>query len=146
VTDAIDNLAHDHADLNRRVLELGALIGSDEPAIVAKTKLDNLRDQLFLHFAREEEGLFPFVADHVPDLADRVHAMEIAHDTICGAVARMCHLLATGTTPVTLRPMFDRFAAAYGGHAKVESDLLRELRDRLDDEQRRALAALVRDL
>jgi iron-sulfur cluster repair protein YtfE (RIC family) len=146
IQDALATLIHDHADLNRQVLEIGALISSDEPIVVAKTKLDNLREQLFLHFAREEEGLFPFVTDHLPDLADRVHSMEVAHDTICGAIARMCHLLAAGTTAVSLGGLYDRFAAAYAGHARMEGELLQSLHDRLDEEQRVALAALVRDL
>jgi iron-sulfur cluster repair protein YtfE (RIC family) len=146
IKDALATLVHDHGDLNRQVLEIGTLIPSDEPLVVAKTKLDNLREQLFLHFAREEEGLFPFVADHVPELADRVHAMEVAHDTICGAIARMCHLLAAGTNPPALGSLYDRFAAAYAGHAKMEAELLQSLHDRLNDEERAALAALVRDL
>jgi uncharacterized protein YyaL (SSP411 family) len=144
--DALADLVHDHADLNRQVLELGTLIASDEPAIASKARLDDLREHLFAHFAREEEGLFPFVADHFPDLADRVNAMASAHDAICGAVARMCHLIAAGNSTQTLQPMFERFQVAYAQHARVESELLASLRDRLDDEQRVALATLVRDL
>lgn len=144
--DAIAELVHDHADLNRQVLEIGSLIASDEPAVASKARLDELREHLFAHFAREEEGLFPFVADHFPDLADRVHAMASAHDAICGAVARMCHLIAAGTNPVSLGPLFERFQLAYAQHARVEGELLASLKDRLDDEQLAALAALVRDL
>lgn len=63
MTDTLDDLAHDHADLNRRVLELGAQLRALQragagPAGLEAT-LSELRERLFLHFAREEEGLFP---------------------------------------------------------------------------------------
>jgi iron-sulfur cluster repair protein YtfE (RIC family) len=145
VEDALEELAHDHEDINRQVLEIGAGLAGHEP-VASKARLDDLREQLFLHFAREEEGLFPFVVDHFPDLADRVRQMETAHDAICGAVARMCHLLAAGQHPSSLKPLFDRFELAYAGHAKVEAELLHSLRKRVDADQRLALAELVRDL
>lgn len=146
VEDALEELAHDHEDINRQVLDIGARLASNEVAVASKARLDDLREQLFLHFAREEEGLFPFVVDHFPDLADRVRQMETAHDAICGAVARMCHLLAAGQNLIQLRPLFDRFELAYAGHAKVEAELLHSLRKRVDADQRLALAELVRDL
>jgi hypothetical protein len=146
--DPIGDIAHDHADLNRRVLELKGLLGgrgaNREPALV--TLMRELRENLFLHFAREEEGLFPFVSEHVPDLADQVQAMAIAHDAICGAVARMVHLASADAKPPTLVPVFERFQAAYASHAKTEAELLRNLRGRLDADQRTQLALLVRGL
>ncbi|MBA2541790.1 MAG: hemerythrin domain-containing protein [Deltaproteobacteria bacterium] len=145
VEDALEELSHDHEDLNRQVLDIGARLVSDEPA-ASNARLVELREQLFLHFAREEEGLFPFVVDHFPDLVDRVRQMETAHDAICGAVARMCHMLAAGTNPLALTPVFERFELAYAGHAKVEAELLFSLRKRVDADQRLALAELVRDL
>jgi hypothetical protein len=145
--DAIAELVHDHAELNRDVLALATMITNDAPAQALKPRLEELREHLFTHFAREEEGLFPFVADHFPDLADRVHAMSTAHDAICGAVARMCYLLAGNTNgSAVLRPLFERFQLSYAQHARVEGELLSSLRDRLTDEERTALAALVRDL
>jgi iron-sulfur cluster repair protein YtfE (RIC family) len=142
--DAIVVLVHDHADLNRQVIDLGAAIANDEAAPALKARLDGLREHLFHHFAQEEEGLFPFVVDHHGELADRVHAMVTAHDAICGAVARMAHLAGTSTT--SLRPLFERFEVAYAAHAKLEGELLRELEQRLDPEQRAVLGALVSGL
>jgi iron-sulfur cluster repair protein YtfE (RIC family) len=101
---------------------------------------------LFLHFAREEEGLFPLVSESVPDLADQVHAMALAHDAICGGLARMCHLAATNAELPTVLAVFTRFETAYASHAEVEAKLLHTLSGRLDPEQRARLAELVRGL
>jgi iron-sulfur cluster repair protein YtfE (RIC family) len=146
--DPVRELAHDHADLNRRVLEVGAMldgmrVGRDAKLVEA---LAELREHLFLHFAREEEGLFPFVAEHVPELGDRVHAMAVAHDAICGALARMCHLASSEAKPLALRAVFERFESAYAAHSSFEAELLRSLEGRLDADQRTQLAALVRGL
>jgi iron-sulfur cluster repair protein YtfE (RIC family) len=145
--DPIGDLAHDHADLNRRVLELGAIVsGRRKPQTSLITSLSELREQLFHHFAREEEGLFPFVSEHFPEVADQVHTMAIAHDAICGAVARMFHLASTEAKPSAIRAVFDRFESAYATHANVETELLRGLDGKLDADQRTQLALLVRDL
>lgn len=145
--DPIRELAHDHADLNRRVLELGAMIHRDRrTGSDLMDALSELREHLFLHFAREEEGLFPFVGEQLPDLAEHVHQMAVAHDAICGALARMFHMASTEARAVTLLAVFERFETAYAAHAKSETDLLRSLEGRLDADQRSQLAALVRGL
>lgn len=66
MSDPVRDLAHDHADLNRRVLALAAAFGTcsrtpDASAESLAPKLVELRETLFLHFVREEEGLFPFM-------------------------------------------------------------------------------------
>lgn len=149
--DPIRDLAHDHSDLNRRVLELGAMIGGRRTGRTGCDKglvemLSELREDLFLHFAREEEGFFPYVAEHLPELAEQVNAMAVAHDAICGALARMCHMAASEAKPTTLRAVFERFESAYAGHANSEAELLRSLDGRLDADQRTQLAVLVRGL
>jgi hypothetical protein len=104
--------------------------------------LEELREPLFLHFVREEEGLFPFVAE----LAHRVQAMATAHDAICGALARMCQLAAVDAPRASLAGVFERFETACAEHARTEATFLHELESRLDDAQRRRLAELVRGL
>ena len=175
MSDPVRELAHDHADLNRRVREIGAMLvppngspsGGRARLVVV---LKELREHLFFHFAREEEGLFPFVSDRLPELADRVTAMAIAHDAICGALARMVHVATAGAAAITaaaaeevadaaaeeaaaspgelsvLRALFERFQTAYADHARFEAELLQVLDDRLDAAQRAQLAELVRDL
>jgi hypothetical protein len=148
VADAVEDLTHDHADLNRRVLALGVVLPALDRASIARiaSELVELREMLFLHFAREEEGLFPFVSESVPELADRVHAMASAHDTICGALARMCHLASSGADLGTITLVFQRFESAYASHARTEGELLHELDRRLSPDQRARLAELVHGL
>ncbi len=144
--DPIDALVHDHADINRRVLEVGKLLaGHGDANQHVDVKLVALREELFLHFAREEEGLFPFVTERFTELASSVEAMETAHDAICGVVARMCHVV-TSANVTTMRSLFERFELAYAQHAKIEASLLAQLAGRLDEADRAKLAQLVRDL
>ena len=146
--DPVHALAHDHEGINRRVLVLGAIMTELERGQVPVPRalvapVGELRELLFLHFAREEEGLFPFVGAVVPDLADRVREMETAHDAICGAVARMFDLAATNAPLAAILPVFRRFENAYAEHASTEAILLKSLDQRLDAEQRARLATLV---
>lgn len=150
--DPVQDLVHDHADINRRVFALGGAIRAldrddgDGLALALVTRLGELRELLFLHFAREEEGLFPFVTETVPELADQVHAMALAHDAICGGLARMYHLAAANADLATVLAVFDRFETTYASHAEVEAALLHTLSSRLDPAQRAQLADLVRGL
>jgi DUF438 domain-containing protein len=150
MNDPVSDLSHDHADINRRVLSLAAQLRALERDGAGSEPLEdpltNLRELLFLHFAREEEGLFPFVREVAPDLAAHVHAMEVAHDTICGALARMVHLASTAAAVATIVTMFERFEAAYSVHASKEAQLLAGLGVRLTADQRAALASLVAGL
>jgi len=95
--DPVRELTHDHADINRRVRAIGTMIdelehGTRTADAALARPIGELRELLFHHFAREEEGLFPFVAEVVPELGERVAEMEVAHDTICGALPRMYEL------------------------------------------------------
>lgn len=149
--DAVDpvlEFQHDHEDLNLLVRDIGALVrggalDSELPALAAQ--LVELREHLFLHFAREEEGLFPYVAGALPDLADDIAAMVNAHDTTCGAIARMVHLAQSGDA-ARLIGLFDRFELAYTLHARAERALLQGLAARLSPGQRAELILLLRGL
>lgn len=143
-SDPVDDLAHDHADINRRVLALGALIRAASSGLAAP--LAELRELLFLHFAREEEGLFPYVSEHVPALAGAVHDMASAHDAICGALARMSYLAAAGDALPTIATVYTRFATAYAEHSARETALLADLATRLQPAERAALLALLASL
>ena len=150
MSDPVGVLAHDHADLNRRVLALGTVIRKleGEPGVSGALidSLTELRELLFLHFAREEEGLFPFVAEHVPDLADQAREMAVAHDAICGALARMFHLASAAEAVAAIAPVFERFEASYASHAATEARLLEQLAPRLAPEARDALTSILADV
>ena len=157
MSDPVHDLAHDHFELNRRVMDLGAAIAaartdsgerahSDERATGLAAQLEQLRDSLFAHFAREEEGLFPFVSQTIRELDYYMREMTHAHDTICGTLARMHHLAVTGSAFAFVAAAFERFEAAYAEHATQETALFEVLDRRLDPLQRTRLALLVRDL
>ncbi len=145
--DAVRDLSHDHGELNRRVLALSARMGEPklDPQGVAHLLVE-LRELLFTHFAREEEGLFPFVAERIPSFAMRVHDMAVAHDTICGALSRACHLASLAAERSQLVAVYERFERAYAEHARTESELLAALDLQLDAADRDRLAALVEGL
>lgn len=145
--DGLQHLSHDHGELNRRVITIAAQLQqlTTTPRTVAYALVD-LRELLFTHFAREEEGLFPFVAERLPDETARVHAMAVAHDTICGALSRVCHLASSDRELAQLRAIFDRFQDAYAAHARAEADLLETLGTRLDAAAREQLASIVEGL
>lgn len=150
--DPVQELVHDHSDINRRVLALGSAIRAldrndgNGMALALTHRLGELRELLFLHFAREEEGLFPFVAEAVPELADQVQAMALAHDAICGGLARMYHLASANADLTVILAVFARFETVYASHADTEAELLRQLGRRLDPAQRARLADLVHGL
>jgi iron-sulfur cluster repair protein YtfE (RIC family) len=156
-SDPLDELAHDHGQLSVLVFEvLNALeskTASPRPVEQRwlRDHLIELREALLLHFAREEEGLFPFVGQHFPEAASRVAAMEVAHDGMCGSVTRMAYLAeqAADAFPRHLQAIaasFMRFLDGYVSHSRVESELIEELAGRLDTEQRATLAELIRGI
>lgn len=152
--DPVAEFQHDHGSLNELVRALGALVRkADSDASAGQREhvanaLSELREELFLHFAREEEGLFPFVSATLPDLHETVTRMVAAHDGICGTVARMTHIVSIGEGDVTgqLAAIFARFETAYAEHARREYALLDQIGPRLSAEQRAELAELVRGL
>lgn len=146
--DPVLEFQHDHEDLNQLVRDIGELVRSDHldatlPGLAAQ--LVELREHLFLHFAREEEGLFPYVTTALPDLGDELATMITAHDAVCGAVARMIHVAQSGD-PAPLPVLFDRFELSYTLHARAERTLLQGLGERLSPGQRAELILLLRGL
>ncbi|HEY0194713.1 MAG TPA: hemerythrin domain-containing protein [Kofleriaceae bacterium] len=158
MSDPIDDLTHDHADINRRVLAVGSAIraldreGGDGLARALVKQVGELRELVFRHFAREEEGLFPFVTEAFPDagesseLGQAVQAMAVAHDAICGALARVYHLAEANAEIAAITLVFGRFETAYASHAETEAQFLRKLAASLAPGQRDQLAALVHGL
>jgi hemerythrin-like domain-containing protein len=151
-SDPVANLVHDHAALHRLLMELGAQMEAlrDAPTHASSRKavtiLQELRELMFLHFAREEEGLFPFVVEAFPDLAWQVQSMAAGHDNICGGLSRLIHMLMTNAERVALFGVFERFEKAYGEHARTEARLLAAVDAEVSPAQRATLAELVSGL
>ena len=158
MTAEIFRLEHDHTHLSRVVTELrqaARMIERGESDAAAREEfvsvLVALSDELFDHFAREEEGLFPYLAEQFPDMRDALRDFERAHDRICGAASRITAAASKGPDAIAqqvpwITSLFARFDAHYAEHARRESELLRTLHARLSDEQRAALSTILRGL
>lgn len=156
--DPLRAFEHDHAELTALALGVRDLLqrirrdaAPGELFAELSAKLEELREDLLLHFAREEEGLFPFVAAQLPDLAGAVSRLRAAHDEICGAVLRVSYagrggkeILASGLPGLLDR--FERFEQAYTEHARAERELLQQLSTRLDERHRGELVKLIEGL
>lgn len=152
--DSLDRLEHDHAILSREVGELRAIVDQFEaggPPLGEDflAKLMGTADALFDHFAREEEGLFSYIAEHLPDRSLAIEEMQAAHDRICGAAARILSLGERrpfpGQLPLAIT-LFRRFDAEYTDHARSEEALLHSLASTLSGQQVAALAELLRSM
>jgi iron-sulfur cluster repair protein YtfE (RIC family) len=150
-------LEHDHVHLSRLVAELRQMTAELERADPRPELSDELaatlaalRDDLFEHFGREEEALFPYLVEAVPDLGPAVARLEGAHDRICGGISRLHALASLGDAALRqhrgrVAQLFARFDAEYVEHARQESEFLRGLGARLDDAQRRRVEQRMRE-
>jgi len=150
---ALDDLQHDHSHLSRLVFEVRELVVSWSKAPLDATArasladgVEALLDDLATHFAREEEGLFPFVTERVPKLGARVARLSTLHDALCGGLARLARTLGSEAAPQGVLLAFDRFEEAYAEHSREERELLELLRANLGADDRVALRGLLAGL
>lgn len=149
MADAVTELTHDHVALNRQVLAASSALRHLAPTstcALLEPQLSELRDALFLHFSREEEGLFPFVTEVAPHLEPQVTELLVAHDMICGALSRAVYLASTNAATSTITPVLERFENSYAEHSQREAILLGTLERALDQAQRASLSAVVASL
>src|SRR5450631_1871858 len=157
-TDPVTQLEHSHAALTKRAIEIRDLVRAEPaeglPAALTRkqllAKLELLRDELLPHFANEEEGLFPFVRHNLPTKSNAVDRLAEAHDTICGAIVRLVHVvrrdLVLGRDHAALVAHYDRFESAYAQHSQKEAALFEELGRTLDERHRAELTEILRGL
>lgn len=152
--DPLAHLEHDHAHLSLKLAflreQLTALAAESATAGPSTASfleaLTELTEELFEHFAREEEGLFPFVVREVPELDAPVRALIEAHDRICGAASRILALRSQAGATTTFEvatATFRRFDEVYTDHVRSEVEFLRTVAERLDASRREKLAALM---
>jgi iron-sulfur cluster repair protein YtfE (RIC family) len=131
-----------------------ALRGERTPQEIQSEVIEFLtvaEDEIYEHFDREEQGLFPFVIKTMPDSEKRVRDLEMAHDRMCGVLSRM-HRIADQAGEAFANDfdafvaIFARFEANYSKHSKDEWHLLNELGQQVDDEDREELAEILRAL
>ncbi len=155
-SDPIEQLTHDHGHLSELVQAVATLLARMEHAEeMSEGAFDELvhaveilRDALLSHFAREEEGLFPFVDHEVPALAPQVAALLADHDAVIARAADLIRAAeraaAAGVGYALCVSTYDRFVEIYAAHAQSEQALLRAVDAALDAAARAALRALLR--
>jgi hemerythrin-like domain-containing protein len=154
--DPLQKLEHDHTHLNRMVASLRDAIqeclrGERENAELEddfQEFLALVQEELFEHFEQEEQLLFPWVTELLPDTQPVIDSLEAAHDKICGSASRLEYLLQQGSSVFEesfdqLVSLFARFDANFVKHSREEGELLRMLHARLDPAQREHLRSIL---
>jgi len=150
--DPVRKFEHTHGSLNKIALDVAASVRAAQQGPTPETwsqlraRLKALHDELLVHFADEEEALFPFVRAVVPKKTAAVEGLEAAHDTICGSIVRMVHLAAGEPEVAKLAALHARFETAYAKHSAEEAKLFDGLDGLLDEAQRHELAERLRGL
>jgi hypothetical protein len=156
--DPVSQFEHSHAALTKLAIEIRDLVRAEPaeglPAALTRKQLlgqlEHLRDELLAHFANEEEGLFPFVRQNLPTKSHAVDRLAEAHDTICGAIVRLVHVvrrdLVLGRDHAALVAHYGRFESAYAQHSQKEAALFEELGRTLDEGHRAELTEILRGL
>ncbi|MBX3193074.1 MAG: hemerythrin domain-containing protein [Labilithrix sp.] len=153
--DPIAELSHDHGRLSSLVLDVkgilarvsGEELAFEEGADALLENAEVLREELLLHFALEEEGLFPFLEAHAASLLPRVEALRGQHDAICTRASELA-LAATQSARdrvgfATCLAAFERFEQLYAAHAKDELAFLADLDAALAADERERLRTLL---
>ncbi len=136
--------------LAQRVTELAGRASEESVKPVLEAVVIELREALLLHFAKEQEGLFPFVIANAQGMEKSVARLAKEHEALSAAVVRVEQVVhrktrsRNGAEP--LDTALKRFNALYTNYAPTETRFLRRVDARLDDGQRLDLATLVRGL
>ncbi|MFO0661375.1 MAG: hemerythrin domain-containing protein [Polyangiaceae bacterium] len=156
--DPVSQLEHDHVHMSQLVDDLRGLVNAadlnalsaDQHTLLLDT-LTALHDDLLVHFAQEEEGLFPFSLAICQTRGQRIAQILATHDGLCGSVGRMLSIAQRGlehfnTSRAAFAALFRRFDESYVSHARDECAFLRSLHPRLDNDRRNQLLQLLDEL
>lgn len=151
-------IIEDHQKLDRIFASVqSALLQLNEPGSGAEAELlDDLREDLRFaleemleHFGIEEEAIFAFIKDALPDLGERIAALEQGHEDICQRTSRLRRMVAAahlGVAELDLRQaqaLVQETTSLLGHHNRTETQIFIEALGRLDhDDRARLLDAL----
>ena len=104
VVHPLQELAHDHRELSGLLLAVRDALARIERG---QSKLDDelheirdgvevFREALLEHFAREQEGLLPFVLTRLPNVGTRVDQLITEHDHIAEVLTTLVKALGGG--------------------------------------------------
>jgi len=131
VADPIQALAHDHRELTGLLIAVHEALTRVERG---QSKLDDelheirdgievFREALLEHFAREQEGILPFVLARLPNVARQVDRLISEHDRIADLLTRLVTDVGSvdaGGDVSSFRASLARFDELYAAHAKTE--------------------------
>jgi hypothetical protein len=138
VDNPILKLTHDHRDLTTLLVAVNEAVGRvDKGESKIEDELHELcdgieafREALLDHFAREQEGLLPFVATRVPSMQDRSEQVIADHDPLMAGLTALgkdlAHAEESGSLADWRRGLM-RFEELYGLHTRVELAFLQDL-------------------
>lgn len=134
----IQALTHDHRELNGLLvavhealtrIERGRSQLADELHEI-RDGVEAFREAMLEHFAREQEGVLPFLLGRLPETSERIDRLIAEHDRIAESVNRLVAELAAIDTAGNVdrfRVELDRFDALYASHAKTELSFLADV-------------------
>jgi hemerythrin-like domain-containing protein len=138
VVDPIQELAHDHRETSELLIAIHDALGrldrgqsnvEDEVHEIGDGA-EALREALLDHFAREQEGLFPFAVKNLPSVSERVDAMVADHDRIAEALTVLVREWSHAAATLDLgawRTLLGSFEELYAAHTKAELAFLEDV-------------------
>lgn len=127
----LQELAHDHRELNDLLIAVHEAIARIEKG-ASKLEdelhemtdgLEAFREELLEHFAREQEGAFPFLATRLPKARTRVDELIAQHDRIAESLDAVIQDLGKPghtTSTSSWSQALARFESLYAEHSKSE--------------------------
>lgn len=146
MADPLQALAHDHRELSGLLIAVRdafARVESgrsrlDDELHEIRDGIEMFREALLEHFAREQEGLLPFVVARLPTVSARVDALIAEHDRIAELITLLANELSAvdaGRDLAPFRASLARFEELYASHSKTELDFLHEVAATLSSDE-----------
>lgn len=152
--DPIGELSHDHSALSalllavRDVLQRSGIGVEPHDAVELRDGVEALRDEMLLHFAKEEEALLPFVIERFASMRQRAEALRTDHEAVCRSAEELLRAseraLAASQALADCRASLRALEELYTKHTQSELALLRDVDELLDEGARAQLRTLVR--
>lgn len=157
--EVIGQLEHDHLIVERMVDDLRegvqSVLRGEREAVDLKDEfiefLELAEEELYEHFDREEQVVFPFLAEQLPESQSSIERLSHAHDRMCGAMSRMQRLVELDDDEFSaqfdaLVALFARFDANFGRHSREEIGLFQALGQRLQPADLERLQQMLREI
>ncbi len=112
--------------------------------------LEVAEEEIFEHFDREEQALFPFLRTVMSDMEASIARLERGHDTMCGVITRISRIAGSENALTenfeTLVALFARFDANFVSHSEAEWSIIRRIAEQLNADERRRLGELLSEI